>query len=70
MFTFFYIIDNYSTEKIEGTNVNVNINKNNEVELGSRSKNLDNNEEQIKIAIKNQGREIALTLKQMMKEGY
>lgn len=34
----------YSTEKIEGTNVNVNINKNNEVELGSRSKNLDNNE--------------------------
>lgn len=28
------------------------------------------NEEQIKIAIKNQGREIALTLKQMMKEGY
>ena len=70
MFTFFYIIDNYSTEKIEGTNVNLNINKNNEVELGSRSKNLDNNEEQIKIAIKNQSREIALTLKQMMKEGY
>lgn len=27
-------------------------------------------EDQIKIAIKNQGREIALTLKQMMKEGY
>ena len=27
-------------------------------------------EEQIKIAIKNQSREIALTLKQMMKEGY
>lgn len=34
----------YSTEKIEGTNVNVNINKNNEVELGSRTKNLDDNE--------------------------
>lgn len=34
----------YSSEKIEGTNVNVNINKDNEVELGSRSKNLDDNE--------------------------